>query len=258
MRMRLENAAVLLAAIVAVRTGGAQSAAEHVALGDRAYAEREVQSALGHYQLAITVTPENYEALWKASRAEVDLAEATGKGRVGDSLMALAERHAQAAIAANPAHAEGHFSLARADGRKALSLGTMDRIKYAKIIRSEAVEALKYDSLHAGALHVLGVWNAEVMRVNGVARTFARTFLGAEVFGLANWNDAQRYLELAVKVDPERAVHRLDLGVIYLDRGDKERARAMLESVAGVPLHDLNDETYKRLAVERLNRLMKS
>jgi hypothetical protein len=37
------------------------------------------------------------------------------------------------------------------------------------------------------------------MRVNGVARTFARTFLGGEVFGLANWNDAQRYLELAVE-----------------------------------------------------------
>ena len=93
------------------------------------------------------------------------------------------------------------------------------------------------------------------MRVNGFARAFARTFLGAQVFALANWNDAQRYLELAVTVDPDRVVHRLDLGTVYMDRGDKTRARATFESMANVPLHDLNDELYKRLAAERLNKL---
>lgn len=252
---RLRIPALLISALVAAPSLGAQSIAEHIALGDHAYAERAVQAALNHYQAAIASAPANYEALWKASRAEVDLAEAAGKGRLGDSLMILAEQHAHAAIAANPANAEGHFSLARADGRKALTLGIMDRIKYAKIVRNEALEALKYDSLHAGALHVLGVWNAEVMRVNGFARAFARTFLGARVFGLANWNDAQRYLELAVKVDPDRVVHRLDLGTVYMDRGDKTRARTTFESMANVPLHDLNDELYKRLATERLHKL---
>lgn len=252
---RSRISALLVTALVAAPLLGAQSTAEHIALGDHAYAERLVQAALNHYHMAVASAPANYEALWKASRAEVDLAEAAGKGHLGDSLMILAEQHAHAAIAANPANAEGHFSLARADGRKALTLGIMDRIKYAKIVRNEALEALKYDSLHAGALHVLGVWNAEVMRVNGFARAFARTFLGAQVFGLANWNDAQRYLELAAKVDPDRVVHRLDLGTVYMNRGDKARARATFESMANVPLHDLNDELYKRLAVERLNKL---
>ena len=102
-------------------------------------------------------------------------------------------------------------SPARSDG-KALSLGTMERIKYAKLIRLEALEALKYDSLHSGALHVLGSWNAEIMRVNGLERAFAKRFLGAEVFSQASWSEAQRLLEKAVQVDPDRLVHHLDLG----------------------------------------------
>ena len=169
--------------------------------------------------------------------------------------MAAAQRNAEAAIRIRPQHAEGHFSLARAAGRQALSVGTMDRIRFSKIVRAEALEALKYDSTHAGGLHVLGMWNAEIMRVNGFARTFARTFLGAHIFALANWDEAQRLLESAVSHDPKRIVHRLDLAGIYADRGDKVKAKGMYESIAAAPIVESNDDLYKRQAAERLKRL---
>jgi hypothetical protein len=178
----------LLALAFAAARAGAQGASEHVAQGDRAYADRKAQAALDEYRLALSIEPGDYEALCKASRTEVDLAERLEAGPSHDSLQASAERHAEAAIAVKPSDAEGHFALARALGRKALSLGTMDRIRYAKRIRLEALEALKYDSLHPGALHVLASWNAEIMRVNGLERAFARHFLGAGVFGQASWN----------------------------------------------------------------------
>jgi tetratricopeptide (TPR) repeat protein len=233
----------------------AQSAAEHVALGDAAYDQRRPQEAREHFLKAIAADARNYEALWKASRVEVDLAEAAPKGVAMDSLMAAASSHAEAAIAARPADAEGHFSLARAMGRKALSVGTMDRIRYSKIVRSEALDALKYDSTHAGGLHVLGMWNAEIMRVNGFARAFAKTFLGAQVFGLANWDEAQRLLEAAVRHDPKRIVHRLDLAGIYADRGDKAKAKELYEWIATAPIIETNDDLYKRQAAERLKKL---
>jgi tetratricopeptide (TPR) repeat protein len=230
-------------------------AREHIALGDRDYAERRPQRAIEHYTEALHVEPKNYEALWKASRSEVDLAESMPRGPDLDAMLTSARNHAEDAIAANPSDAESHFALARALGRKALSVGTMDRIKFSKIVRTEALEALTLDSTHAGALHVLGMWNAEIMRVNGFARAFAKAFLGAGVFSLASWDEAQRLLEQAVHNDPTRIVHHLDLGMIYADRGDKAKAAAQFEWIAKAPVVEYNDELYKRQAAERQRKL---
>ncbi len=251
----LKLAGLALGIAAAVTTTRAQSAAEDVALGDAAYDQRKPAEARAHFLQAIATDPKNYEALWKASRAETDLAEAVAKGVAMDSLISAARTHAEAAIQVHPNDAEGHFSLARAIGRKALSVGTMDRIRYSKIVRTEALEALKFDSTHACALHVLGMWNAEVMRVNGLARAFSRTFLGAQVFALANWDEAQPLREAAVKHDPHRIVHHLDLGGIYADRGNTAKAREEYEWIATAPVVESNDDLYKRQAAERLRTL---
>lgn len=249
------NLAGVLALVATAVPAQPRPAAADMAAADSAYTRRDVAQALRHYLAAIAADSGNYAALWKASRTEVDLAEAAPRGPGMDSLLTSAQRHAEAAIRVRPADAEGHFALARALGRRALSVGTMDRIRYSKVVRSEALEALKHDSLHAGALHVLGMWHAEVMRVNGLARVFARTFLGAQVFGLANWDEAQRLLEEAVRVDPTRIVHRLDLAGIYADRGERDQARAQYEWIAAAPITEPNDDLYKRQAAERLRRL---
>jgi tetratricopeptide (TPR) repeat protein len=259
--MRKSTLPALVLALAIATTGaaahslGAQTARDQIALGDREYAARNAQSALDFYTKALSLEAKNYEALWKASLAETDLAELAPKGALQDSLLNVATVHAAAAIGVNPHDAEGHFCAARVAGRKALTLGTRDRIKYAKIVRLEALDALKADSLHPGALDVLGMWNAEIMRINGLARAFAKAFLGADIFALASWDEAQRLLELAVKGDPARIVHRLDLAGIYADRGDKARAREQYEIIAKAPLHDATDPLYKQQAAERLRKL---
>lgn len=251
MRALVLAAAVATYAIVA----GAQPPRERVLEGDREYSEWRVSSALASYLAAIDSDPNNYEALWKASRTEIDIGELLGTGAARDSLYAAAARHAALAVAANPHDAEGHFAMVRAIGSKALSVGVMERIRYANVIRSEALEALRYDSVHAGSLHALGVWNAEVMRLNGLARAFARTFLGGQVFGLASWTEATRLLEKSVAVDPGRIGARLDLGVAYADMGNRARAREQFEWIARAPVREINDALYKRRAAERLKKL---
>ena len=61
-------------------------------------------------------------------------------------------------------------------------MGKKERIRRAKIIRSEALRTLALDPSHDGAYHVLGRWNAEIMRLSGLSRFFAKHFLGARVF----------------------------------------------------------------------------
>ncbi len=255
--MKLELAATVLLLSI----GGAaraQSAADAIALGDSAAAALDAQGALTHYQAAISLDSVNAEALWKAAREAVDLGEAAGFDRhdsARDSLYKLGEQYANRAVEANPNLAATHFTLAKALGRAALTLGSRDRVRYAKRVRAEALEALKLDSLDDGAWHVMGVWNAEIMRLNTFTRFFAKTLLGGGVLGEASWDNAQRDLEHAVDLQPKRIVHHLDLAQVYADVGDKAKARAQYELVLSLPATEFNDTNYKHEAEQALGKL---
>ena len=254
-------ASLVVASLAPSRVAGAQvatapsmSAAEHVAAGDREYERRASSAAAAHYDAALRLEPRRYDALWKASRSTIDLGEASTGDRQ-KQLYQQGDALARRAVAAEPQDAEGHFALARALGRIALSLGSRERVKYATEIRAEALRALELNPAHAGALDVMGMWNAEVMRLNGIARMIAKNFLGGQVFGTASWAEAQRYLEEAVRVDPAGIVHRLNLGLVYRDVGKDAKAREMLEAAVKAREIEPNDARYKAEAAAALKKL---
>lgn len=243
---------ILAGLLTVARLAHGQSAADHVVAGDRDHAARNAQGALAHYEAALALDSTNSDALIKAAYEAVDLGEFAANPEQRTSLFRRGEQYARRAVAANPRSAEAHFQLARALGRTALSVGVRDRIKYATEVRNEALAALAIEPRHAGALHVMGGWNAEVMRLNGVARLIAKRFLGGKVFDEANWDNAQRYLEQAVAVDSGRIVHRLDLGAVYADRHQTAKAIEQFEWIARAPVIDYNDPNYKKAAERRL------
>jgi tetratricopeptide (TPR) repeat protein len=242
-------AAATLGAQAAPRT---QSAADHVAIGDRDHAALNSVNALKHYEAALAVDSTYYDALVKAARESVDLGQFNPNEEERTSLYKRAEQYARRAVAVKPDDAEGHFELARAIGKNALTMGKKDRVKYAGIVHDEAMAALKIDPKHPGALHVMGVWNAEIMRLSGIQRFMAKNLLGGKTFGEANWDNAIKYMEQAVAIDPNRITHRLDLALIYADRDMKAQAREQLEWIAKAPITDYND---KHLKLEAANKL---
>jgi tetratricopeptide (TPR) repeat protein len=243
------------AMLVAARAAGAQgtAAAMQVALGDRDYTARNLTSALQHYEAAVAIDSTLAEALWKAANAAVDLGEFNDAER--ERYYTRGEQLARRAVKANPNSADAHFALAKALGRVALSKGKRDKVKYAGVVHDEVGEALRLDQTHAGALHVLGMWNAEIMRLSRIERWAARNLLGGGVLGQANWDNAQTYLERAASIEPNRITHRLDLAAVYADRGEKAKAREQYEMIARLPVTEYNDPQYKKLAEERLRAL---
>jgi tetratricopeptide (TPR) repeat protein len=224
---------------------GAQTAADHIALGDKEYVAMNASAALGHYEEAIKLDPKNYEALWKASRSAADLGAFERDDDKRDAYFKESELDARRAVEANPSDAEGHFNLARALGLNALTQGPRSRIKYAKEVRNEALECLKINPRHAGCLNVMGMWNAEVMRLNGFTRAIAKNFLGGKIFDSANWAEAKRYMEESVANEPDRIVHHVDLAGVYRDTGDKAKAKAEWQVAMKLPNRDYNDRHYK-------------
>jgi tetratricopeptide (TPR) repeat protein len=245
----------LAVACVVASAARAQSVSDHIAQGNHDRSTRDVASALRAFEAALAIDANNYDALVNAAECAVELGEFNANAEKRDSLFRSAEQYARRAVTANPNGAEGHFELAQALGRTALTQGPRDRIKYAIEVRDHALAALKIDPQHSGALHVMGVWNAEVMRLNGFTRMIAKNFLGGKIFNEANWDEAQKYMERSVAADSARIAHRLDLGAVYADRKMRDQAVAQVEWIARAPVTDFNDPHYKEQAARKLQTL---
>lgn len=232
-----------------------QGADALVDAGDRAYAARQAAAALAQYESALAADSMHYDALWKAARTAVDLAEYEPHAGTKQALFVKAEGLGRRAVAANPDDAEGYFALARSLGRVALTKGARDRVRYATDVRAHALRALELAPDHPGALHVLGRWNAEVMRLSGFTKFLAKKLLGGKVLDEASWEKARQYLERAVAVDPQRLVHHLGLAEIYLDLDMDAEARAQLTAVVDGAATEYNDPHYKREAAALLDKV---
>jgi tetratricopeptide (TPR) repeat protein len=228
---------------------------ELILRGDREFMARRPSASLALYEQALAAEPKLYDALWRAARDAIDVGEFMTDVPARNKLYKTAERYARTATEVNGKGAEGHFELSRALGRTALAAGARERVRYAKDVRAAAEAALAVDPNHAGAWHVLGVWNAEVMRLNGITRAFAKTFLGAQVFNEASWDKARTMMEKSVQLEPTRLVHRLDLARVYRDMGRAGDARAAYEAALALALVDANDDRYKADARAELGKL---
>jgi tetratricopeptide (TPR) repeat protein len=251
--------APLAATPLAVRPLAAQTAApDHMQLGIAAEQARDPKAAVQHFEAVLAVDSTNYEANWRGALALIDIGKQTPddqKSPERDALYQKAERYARRAVQADPNGADGHFVLANAIGRASLTLGKKERVKRATEIRNEALRSIELNPKLDGPYHVLGRWNAEIMRLSGVTRFFAKSFLGGAVFDRASWESAVSNMEKAVELNPTRIYHRLDLAEIYVDIDRYDDARAQLQRVQSLPVKDVMDDIYKQQAAGLLQKI---
>ena len=248
----------LLLAALAAPTRLLAQAPDHIALGMARLEARDPQAALEHFKAELETNPGSYEANWRAALALVDIGKQTPdsiRSPRRDSLYAEAERYARKATEANPADAEGHFVLSVAIGRASLTKSKRERVRRATEIRVEALKAMEINPRHDGACHVMGRWNAEIMRLSAMERFFAKSFLGGSVFNQASWDRAVEYMEQSVSLAPTNIYHQLDLALVYIDRKRYGDARRHLEQIATLPVVDVMDPNYQQQAVAQLQRI---
>ncbi len=250
--------------------------AQHVALGDSARAALHSEEALRHYQAAVDliqrevgpqlqavagvhpINPEYSQAYWKSAREIADVAKqllGDSLKQRRDSLYSLGRTWAEQSILFDSLSADAHFSLALVLGRLSRTRGGKQRVAFAKIIYDEAARAVQLDPRHDGAYHILGIWNAEVKRLSGFTRFFAKTLFGAGFMDRASWDSAVANMERAVSLNPQHVYHRLELAGVYVDVGQPAKAMEQLETIEHLPVGDPLDPYYKRVAAEALTEL---
>jgi tetratricopeptide (TPR) repeat protein len=241
-------------------TAAVSDTTDPVAAGIAAFEARNPGAAIALFRDALDRDSLAYEPNWRLALALITLGQETPDEKSSsarDSLYAEAERRARTAVRADTNKADGWFVLANAIGRTALTRPPDQRLKLAVAIRNAALHALLKDPGHDGAYHVLGRWHAEIMRLPGIHRFFARRVLGAKIFDMASWDEAQLNLERAVALDTTRIVHRLDLAEIYADRKQYDAARAQLDTIVTMPEREYLDPRHKAEAVELLQEIEK-
>ena len=236
------------------------SIAAEIAAGDSLMTTLQPDAAAARYRAVIALDSTNYEALWKAARAVIDIAKQIPskddtRKEERDRLYGEARALAEAAVRIKPRGAEGHSLLAQALGRLARTRGGKERVRFAKIIYDEAMQAIALDSTNDPAYHVMGVWHYEIKRLSSMTRFFAKTMFGAGFMDKANWADAQRYMERAVELNPGNIYHHLELARVYEDVHKYSAAREQLTLIHDLPIRDVLDQRYKSDAENLLNEL---
>jgi tetratricopeptide (TPR) repeat protein len=227
-------------------------------MGTAAIDAHDLRTGLAHFEAALAMDSTDYAANWRAAIALLDQGEQIPdsiQSAERDSLYARAEVLARRAVAADSLGAEGHFAVAASVGRASLTMGKKERIRRAKIIRDEALRTIELDPDHDGAYHILGRWNAEIMRLSGLSRFFAKSFLGAGIFRQASWEAAITNMQRAVELDPARIYHRLELARIYADRKRYQEARDQLGQIEALPDRELLDPVYRERAAALAKRI---
>lgn len=218
-----------------------------------AEARLETERALELYLEADRLRPDDARTLQKIAQQISDLSLQMGDEAQIREQARKALDYARRAVELDPNDAVNVLSLAVCYGKMAVYSDTRTKIRYSRLVKSEAERAVGLDPNYDWAHHVLGRWHHEVAELGPATRFFVRVVYG----GLpgASREEAIRHLEKAVALAPGRVPHHLELGFAYLAAGRKEDARRSFERGLALPSKERYDEAAKRRARAALKKL---
>ncbi|MGQ9672596.1 MAG: hypothetical protein ACUVV5_05620 [Candidatus Aminicenantales bacterium] len=238
----------------------AQTVDDYLRQGDEAYAQFDDVKALEAYRMAVEAAPTNYEALWKLTRACIDVADRITKQEPNweekqKKLYKEAESYGRRAVRANPNDTWGHFFLSAALGKYALMLGKKQQIERAKDVKAEVEKAIELDPTNDLAYHALGRWHRRMAEIGGAQR-----FLGGMIYGSipkGSFEESEESLKKAVELRPDYTNHHLELGRTYVAMKKYDLAKQEFEKVLELPVTTSKCEDYKNEARTELEALKK-
>lgn len=264
-RLALASAALVLFAGPAV-AGAAQQTeapapdepASVAARADSLLASDAAGAALDLLDAELADKGPTEELSWRAAQVAVHqgmVAESSDEEAARDRYRA-AESYAERRIAVDSTDARAWEWLAIARGRRTLTEGLRTRATLANGIREASSRALALDSTRAGAHHVLGMWHAEIRRLNALERLGAGAF-GGDDFDQASWERAVHHLEEAARLAPDEPVHGVELAKVYLDLDRTAEAAAELRRVTALETREPGDALLRAEAEELLARVQR-
>lgn len=209
--------------------------------------------ALKKYTEVLQYEPKNIDALCKAS----ELYSIIGKRRPTKveqkEYYKKGETYARQALAINPNHSEANFAMAICMGRLALNSSGKEKIAAVKEIRTYADRCIQADPKNYKGYHILAKWHYEVSDLNAFEKWIVKITFGA--LPPASLDDAIKYYEKSKALYPPFLLNYLELAKAYDRKGEKAKAKVLLEQLLKLPPTASDDAKIKGLGKKLLDDL---
>jgi len=197
--------------------------------------------------------PNNAEVLWRLSRVVYHIADhmPTSTGSEKDAQLAEYQKafsYADEAVKADPKNSMAYTYRAVANGKIALFKGVFSVSGIVNSVREDCEKAISLDPNNAIAYYVL-------------VRTHAKLAEKPKMFrwplGLAwgNIDDAIKFYNKAVSIDPNFVMFRLDLAKAYISQDSFQQAKVQLQAIPQLPKRDEDDDQMKAEAAKLLQEI---
>ncbi len=213
----------------------------------------ENEKSLDVLMKAYAADSNNYEILWRISRAYADIGELlptmTQEGKTKQlATYQKALDFAELAVKANPNASMGYTRRAIANGRVALFKGVWDSIDLVKQVKADCEKAIELDRNNAAAYYVLGRAHAKLCEKPKIIRW---------PLGLswANYDDALANYEKAIALRPTFIMYRLDAARAYTEVDEYDKAKEQLTKIATLPTENQSDNQFRREAKDLLEQI---
>ncbi len=255
--------AVVLGAVQARRGSRRRDPERAYAAGNAAFAEQAFSDAVGHYSRAVGLTPGFVPAFVKRGMARLSASEFDEARADFDRAAALDPRSSEAYFGRGVLHwVQGRSAEAAPDLAKAVELDPDDKLYYDRLSTAlyeskrdsevEGVYRKAYETDHGRdwalwgwleAIHARDDYPSlqavcESLSAQGPASAALSYHLGLLAFHDARMEDTRRYVEDALRLDPDQTPTYANamLATAYKSLGDSEQAaryRRRLEAATG-------------------------
>ncbi len=216
--------AALAALAVLVSSLAAPAAPDYLARADELFAQRadlaKARQAAALYEKALQADPKSQAAAYKLARTYYWIGKHQETDEQKVAVFAQGIAAAKKALAIDPQSIGGHYWLGVCYGVYGSAKGVMKSLSLVDPIKQEMAAVIardpSYDS--GGAYRVLG-------------RLY---FKLPGLFGGSN-RKAVENLKTAIKYGPRRWLNHIYLAEVYIDEGEKEKARDLLQKVLAGP-----------------------
>lgn len=213
-----------MAVMALVLSAGPAPAQDYLKQANDLFAQRadlaKAAQAAGLYEKALQADPKNEEAAWRLARVQYWIGK---HQKTDDEKIAAFEKGiaaAKKAIAINPNSIGGHYWLGVSYALYGKAKGITKSLSLIDPIKEQMAAVIKLDPSYdkGGAYRVLG-------------RLY---FKLPGLFGGSN-STAIKDLKAAIKYGPDRWLNHLYLAEVYLDEGENDKAKELLNKIIAGP-----------------------
>lgn len=232
---------------------GGESASDLIKQGDVFDLKFKPKEALTYYLPAEKLEPGDVPLLLCIARQyrhlmadETDPDEKLKLGVVGKS-------YARRAVSLAPNDSEAHLSVAISYAKMIPLLDNKAQMEASREVKSAVDKSISLDCHKDLAWHILGCWNQRLANIGMVKRTLARVFYG-KVPDATN-EEAVKCFQEAIKLNPNRPIHYIELGRTYAQMGQNDDAKQYIKKGLALPDIGKDDPEGKRRGRETLSSL---